>query len=150
MKKLAGDVEIGGGRSSTWGGEAMKVMVLMKASEPSEAGRRPSPTLLHKMLRFNEELVKSGIMLAGHGLQPGTQGKRLRLTGGQRPLVESPLAPTSDPVAGFWLWQVRSMDEAVAWAQLIPGLEGETAEVELRPVQELAPAARPATMKARW
>jgi hypothetical protein len=111
----------------------MKVMVLMKSSEQSEQG----PTLSSKMMRFNEELLKSGIMLAGHGLQPSARGKRLRLSGGQRALVDGPFVASNELVAGFWLWQVRSMEEAVAWAKLIPSPDGGTAEVELRPVLEV-------------
>jgi hypothetical protein len=110
----------------------MKVMVLMKASE-----QRPSPALLNRMMRFNEELAKSGIMLAGHGLQPGPQGRRLRLTGTQRALVEGPFAAATERVAGFWLWEVSSLDEALAWAKLIPTPDQGSVEVELRPVLEV-------------
>jgi hypothetical protein len=119
-------------------GEQMKVMVLMKVSE-----QRPSPALLNKMMRFNEELVKSGIMPAGHGLQPSPQGRRLCLTGTQRTLVEGPFAAMTERVAGFWLWEVSSMDEAMAWAKLIPTPDHGAADVELRPVLEVpADAAR--------
>jgi len=118
----------------------MRVMVIMKASAESEAGQLPSTELLTAMGRFNEELVAAGVMLAGEGLHPSATGKRVRFPKGGAPLVtDGPFAETKELIAGFWLWQVASMEEAVAWARRIPadptGAGGE-AEVELRQVFE--------------
>ncbi len=112
----------------------MRVMVIVKASEESEAGRMPSEEILAAMGKYNEELAKAGVMLAGEGLHPTSRGKRVRFSGRQRTVVDGPFAETKELIAGFWLWQVKSMDEAVEWLKRAP-FDEET-EVELRPVFE--------------
>jgi hypothetical protein len=114
--------------------KAMRVMVIVKASKESEAGQMPSEQVLAEMGNFNEELVKAGVMLAGEGLHPSSKGKRVRFSGKQRTVIDGPFAETKELIAGFWLWQVRSMDEAVAWLKRAPFDGG--AEVEIRPVFE--------------
>lgn len=113
----------------------MRVMVLVKASEESEAGAMPSQELFAEMGRFNEQLVKAGVMLAADGLLPSSKGKRVRFTEGQRTVIDGPFAETKELVAGFWLWQVRSMDEAVEWLKRAPF--GGGTEIEIRPVAEM-------------
>ena len=98
----------------------MRVMVIIKANKDSEAGVMPSQKLLTDMGNFNEELVKAGIMLAGEGLHPSSKGKRVRFSGGQRIVTDGPFAETKELIAGFWLWKVNSMDEAVEWVKRIP------------------------------
>jgi hypothetical protein len=113
----------------------MKVMVIVKASKASEAGVMPSEKLLAEMGKFNEELVKAGIMLAGDGLQPSVKGKRILFSGGKRTVVDGPFAETKELIAGYWIWQVRSLDEAVEWARRCPDpMPGEDAQLEIRPV----------------
>jgi hypothetical protein len=112
----------------------MRVMVIVKASPESEAGEMPSEKILAEMGKYNEQLVKSGIMLAGEGLHPTSKGKRVRFSGSQRAVIDGPFAETKELIAGFWLWQVRSMDEAIEWLKRAP-FDGGT-EVELRPVFE--------------
>jgi hypothetical protein len=114
-------------------------MVMVKATKNSEAGLMPSEKLLVDMGRFNEELVKAGIMLAGDGLKPSSTGKRLRLSaGGKRTVVDGPFSETKELVAGYWIWQVKSMDEALEWARRCPDpMPGEDAELEIRPVFEV-------------
>lgn len=115
----------------------MKVMVIVKATKNSEAGLVPTEKLLTDMGAYNEQLVKAGIMLAGDGLHPSVKGKRIQFTGGQRRVVDGPFAETKELIAGYWIWQVRSMDEAVEWARRCPDpMPGEDAELELRPVLE--------------
>ena len=115
----------------------MRVMVIVKATKNSEAGALPDERLLSDMGKYNEELVKAGIMLAGEGLHPSSKGKRVRFSGAQRTVVDGPFAETKELIAGFWLWQVKSMDEAVEWARRCPDpMPGEQAELELRPVFE--------------
>jgi hypothetical protein len=115
----------------------MKVMVMVKATQNSEAGVMPTEKLLSEMLAFNEELVKAGILLAGEGLHPSSQGKRVRFTSTTRDVVDGPFAETKELIAGFWIWKVASMDEAVAWARRCPApMPGEESELELRPVFE--------------
>ena len=115
----------------------MRVMVIIKATNNSEAGLMPGEKLLAEMGAYNEELVKAGIMLAGEGLHPSSKGKRIQLAGGKRSVVDGPFAETKELVAGFWLWQVKSMDEAVEWARRCPDpMPGEEATIELRPVFE--------------
>jgi hypothetical protein len=109
-------------------------MVVVKASKDSEAGVLPSTELLTNMGKFNEELVKAGVMLAGEGLQPSSKGKRITFTGGKPTITDGPFAETKELVAGFWLWQVRSMEEAVEWLKRSPF--GPGAEVEIRQVFE--------------
>jgi hypothetical protein len=112
----------------------MRVMVIVKASTESEAGQMPSQQLLAEMGTFNEELVKAGVMLAGEGLHPSSKGKRVKFTGAQRTVIDGPFAETKELVAGYWLWQVTSMDDAVEWLKKAP-FDGGT-EVEIRPVFE--------------
>ncbi len=111
----------------------MRVMVLVKATEESEAGVLPSQELLTEMTRYNEELVKAGVMLAGEGLQPSSKGARVRFSAGKTTVIDGPFTEAKELIAGFWLWQVKSMDEAVEWAKRIPFVES---EVEIRPVFE--------------
>jgi hypothetical protein len=117
----------------------MRVIVLVKANKDSEAGKLPSATLLTAMMKFNEELVKSGIMLAGEGLKDSSKGKRIRFSGNQRTVIDGPFTETRELVAGFWIWQVKSMDEAVEWVKRMPCEEGdvEANDVEIRPVFEV-------------
>jgi hypothetical protein len=113
----------------------MKVMVFVKATKSSEAGKMPTQDLLAAMGRYNEELVKAGIMLSGEGLQPSSKGKRIEMSGGKRTVVDGPFAETKELIAGFWTWQVRSMEEAVEWARRCPDpMPGEDAILEIRPV----------------
>jgi hypothetical protein len=114
----------------------MRVIVLVKASKESEAGVMPSQELLTEMGKYNEELVKAGIMLAGEGLHPSSKGKRIHFAGKSRTVIDGPFAETKELVAGFWIWQVRSMDEAVAWLKRCPNPHYEDCEVEIRPVFE--------------
>ena len=113
----------------------MRVMVLVKASKDSEAGVMPSEALLTQMGAYNEELVKAGIMLAGDGLHPSSKGLRMRFSGSQRTIIDGPFAETKELLAGFWIWQVRSFDEAVEWLKRAP-FDGGT-EIELRPIFEM-------------
>ena len=112
----------------------MKVMVLVKASPASEAGEMPGTELLTEMGRFNEALVKAGILLAGEGLHPSSRGARVRFDGRQRTVIDRPFGETRELVAGFWLWQVHNLDEAIEWIKRAPFDGG--AEIELRPVFE--------------
>jgi hypothetical protein len=114
----------------------MRVMVLIKADKSSEAGVMPDEKLLAAMGSFNDELVKAGVMLAGEGLHPSSKGKRVRFSGSKRTVIDGPFAETKELVAGFWLWQVKSMEEAIEWVKRCPNpMPGET-EVEIRPVFE--------------
>jgi hypothetical protein len=112
----------------------MRVMVIVKADKDSEAGILPNKELLGKMGKYNEELVKAGVMLAGEGLQASSQGKRVKFSGEKRTVTDGPFTETKELIAGFWLWQVRSMDEAVEWLKRAP-FDGGT-EVEIRRVFE--------------
>ena len=115
----------------------MRVMVIVKATKNSEAGVLPSEDLLDKMTKYNEELVKAGIMLAGDGLKPPSNAKRIRFSGKNRTVVDGPFAEVKELVAGFWIWQVKSIEEAVEWARRCPDpMPGEEAELEIRPVYE--------------
>ena len=114
----------------------MRVMVLVKATKDSEAGVMPSTELLAAMGQFNEELVNAGIMLAGEGLHPSSKGKRVVFDGPSRTVIDGPFAATSELVAGFWLWQVKDMDEAVAWAKRCPNPMQGKSEIEIRPLFE--------------
>lgn len=114
----------------------MRVMVMVKATEQSEAGVMPSEQLLADMGRFNEDLVKAGVMLAGEGLHPSSRGARVRFSGKDRSVVDGPFAETKELVAGFWLWQVRSLDEAIEWVKRCPNPHEGPSEIEIRPVFE--------------
>ena len=117
----------------------MRVMVMVKATNESEAGQMPTTELLAAMGRFNEQLVKAGVMLAGEGLHPSAKGKRVRFSGKTRTVIDGPFAETKELLAGFWVWQVRSLDEAVEWVRRMPGPDGgdvSESVVEIRPVFE--------------
>jgi hypothetical protein len=115
----------------------MKVMVLVKATKDSEAGVMPTQTLLAEMGKFNEELVKAGIMLAGDGLRPSARGKRVRFSGRNRTVMDGPFAETKELVAGFWIWQVRSIEEAVEWVKRCPNPMPGDSEIEIRPIFDM-------------
>lgn len=114
----------------------MRVMVMVKADESSEAGVMPEEKMLAEMGKFNEELVKAGIMLAGEGLHPSSKGKRIVFSGKNRTVKDGPFAETKELVAGFWLWQVKNMDEAVEWVKRCPNPMPGESEIEIRPVFE--------------
>lgn len=114
----------------------MRVMVIVKANKESEAGALPSAEILTKMGKYNEELVKAGVMLAGEGLKASSNGKRVKFSGDQRTVIDGPFAETKELIAGYWIWQVRSMDEAVEWLKRAPFDGG--VEIEIRPVFEAA------------
>ena len=115
----------------------MRVMVIVKATKNSENGVMPSEKELADMGNFNEQLVKAGIMLAGEGLHPSSRAKRIHFVGGKKNVVDGPFAETKELVAGFWLWQVKSMEEAVEWARRCPDpMPGEESTLEIRPVFE--------------
>jgi len=114
----------------------MKFMILVKASKESEAGALPSQQLLTEMGKFNDELVKAGVMLAAEGLQPSSQAARVKFSGSKRTVIDGPFAETKELIAGFWLWQVKSLDEAIEWVKRIPNPTGEESEVEIRQVSE--------------
>jgi len=112
-------------------------MVLVKATKNSEAGIMPKVELMEEMGKFNEELVKAGIILAGEGLHPSSKAKRVRFSGGKKTIVDGPFAETKELVAGYWLWQVKSMEEALEWLRRCPDpMPGEESEIEVRPVLE--------------
>jgi hypothetical protein len=111
----------------------MRVLVLVKANEDTEAGVLPDEKILSEMTKFNEELVKAGVMLAGEGVHPSSKGARVRFEGGKRTVIDGPFTESKELVAGFWVWQVRSLDEAIEWLKRAP-FEG--TEVEIRPVYE--------------
>ena len=116
----------------------MKVMVIVKASKASEAGEMPSEQLLTEMGNYNEELVKAGIILAGDGLHPSAKGKRVRFSGSKRTVIDGPFAETRELIAGYWIWQVRSMDEAIEWVRRCPNpMPNEDSEIEIRPIFEM-------------
>lgn len=132
----------------------MRVMVIVKASPESEAGQMPSEQILRDMGTYNEELVNAGVMLAGDGLHPSSKGKRVRFSGAERTIIDGPFAETKELIAGYWLWKVKSMDEAVEWLKKAP-FDGGT-EIELRPIfeaedfgQELTPELRAQEEKLR-
>jgi hypothetical protein len=112
----------------------MRVMVIVKASKESEAGQMPSQEILTDMGKYNEQLVKAGVMLAAEGLHPTSKAKRVRFSGGERTVIDGPFAESKELIAGFWLWQVKSMEEAVEWLKKAPF--GGGTEIELRPVFE--------------
>jgi len=115
----------------------MRVMVIVRATKNSEAGIMPNEKLLAQMGKFNEELVKAGVMLAGDGLHPSSKGARVRFADGKKTVIDGPFAETKELIAGYWIWQVKSMDEAVEWARRCPDpMPGETSELELRRVFE--------------
>ena len=115
----------------------MRVIVMIKANEQSEAGEMPSEKLLTEMTAYNEELVKAGMMLAGEGLHPSSKGKRVVFSGSDRKVIDGPFSETKELLSGYWVWQVKDMDEAIEWVKRIPDAdEGTEAIVEIRPVFE--------------
>ena len=115
----------------------MRFMIMVKASKDSEAGKMPSEELLAAMGKYNEELVKAGIMLGGEGLQPSSKGARVRFSGERRSVIDGPFAETKELVAGYWLWQVKSKEEAIEWVKRCPNpMPGTEAEIEIRQVFE--------------
>lgn len=127
----------------------MRCMVLVKATADSEAGRMPDEQLLNDMGRYNEELVRAGILLAGEGLKPSAAGVRVRFSGTSRTVSDGPFTQTSELVAGFWLWQVRSMDEAIEWVRRCPNPMATESEIEIRPLFELEDFGDAATPEVR-
>jgi hypothetical protein len=126
----------------------MRVMVIVKASRESEAGGVPNSEELAEMGKFNEKLVEAGVMLMAEGLHPSSKGVRVRFDGRQRTVIDGPFVETKELIAGFWLWQVRSMDEAVEWIKRAPLFDG-GAEIELRPVFEMCDFGEVATPEIR-
>ncbi|WP_141621759.1 YciI family protein [Myxococcus sp. AB036A] len=115
----------------------MRVMVIVKATKNSEAGVMPGEQLMTEMGKYNEELMKAGVLLAGDGLHPSTKGKRIRFADGKKSVIDGPFAETKELIAGYWIWQVKSMEEAVEWARRCPTpMPGEESELEIRPVFE--------------
>ena len=114
----------------------MRFMVIVKATKNSEAGVLPNEQLLTEMGRYNEELTKAGVMLAGEGLHPSSKGKRVKFPGGKLTVIDGPFAETKELIAGFWIWRVKSMDEALGWLKRSPF--GDGAELEIRPIFEVA------------
>jgi hypothetical protein len=127
----------------------MKVMVMLKATKDSEAGVMPSEQLLTEMGNYNEELVKAGIMLAGEGLHPSSQGVRVRFSGINRTVTDGPFTETKELVAGYWLWQVKSMEEAIEWVKRCPNPMPGDSEIEIRPVFEAADFGKEFTSELR-
>ena len=129
----------------------MRFMVIIKADQDSEAGVMPSEQLLTEMGKFNEELVKAGVMLAGEGLHPSSKGARVRFSGDKRTVIDGPFAETKELIAGFWLWQVKSKEEAIEWVKRCPNPMNEESEIEIRQVFEAAdfgPALTPELQEA--
>jgi hypothetical protein len=124
----------------------MRVMVMVKATKATEAGEMPSEKRLTEMGKFNEELVKAGIILAGEGLHPSSKGVRVRFSGTRRSVIDGPFSETKELVAGFWLWQVKSMEEAIEWVKRCPNPTGDESEIEIRRVfdpEDFGPALTP-------
>ena len=116
----------------------MRCMVIVKASNDSEKGVMPTPELLAAMGKYNEDLLKAGIMQGGGGLRPTSQGKRMRFSGSQRTVIDGPFTPVREQIAGYWLWQVKSMEEAIEWLKRCPNPMLEDSEIEIRPEFEAA------------
>ncbi|MGH8462193.1 MAG: YciI family protein [Stenotrophobium sp.] len=114
----------------------MRVMVIVKASKESEAGKMPSEQLLAEMGKYNEQLVKAGIMLAGEGLQPSAKGVRVHFAGSRRSVTDGPFAETKELIAGYWLWQVKSMEQAIEWIKRCPNPMESDSDIEIRPIFE--------------
>ena len=128
----------------------MKVMVIVKADKKSEAGEMPTEQLLSDMMKYNEELAKAGVMLAGEGLQPSSNGARVRFSGDKRTVIDGPFAETKELVAGFWIFQVKSLAEAIEWVKRAPNpMPGTEAEIEIRPLFETADFGDAATPEIR-
>jgi hypothetical protein len=114
----------------------MRFMVIIKATKDSEAGVMPDQQMLTEMGNFNEELVKAGVMLGGEGLHPSSKGKRIKFSGAKRTVVDGPFSETKELIAGYWIWQTKSLEEAVEWAKRIPNPTGDEGVVEIRPIFE--------------
>jgi hypothetical protein len=128
----------------------MKVIVFVKATKNSEAGVMPSQQLMEDMGKYNDELIKAGIMQAGEGLKPSSNAKRIRFSGQQRTVIDGPFSETKELVAGFWIWQVKNIEEAVEWARRCPSpMPGEESELEIRPVFEMEDFGEAATPEVR-
>jgi hypothetical protein len=128
----------------------MRVMVFVKANDDSEAGVMPSEELLAEMMKYNEELVKAGVMLGGEGLHPSSKGVRVKFSGDERTVVDGPFTETKELVAGYWLWEVKSLDEAIEWAKRCPSDPlGTESELEIRPVFEMEDFGEAATPELR-
>jgi len=127
----------------------MRVMVIVKATADSEAGIMPSEAELTEMGRYNEQLVKAGIILAGDGLHPSSRGKRVRFSGKNRTVIDGPFAETRELIAGYWIWQVRSMDEAVEWVRRCPNPMRTDSDIEIRPLFEMEDFGEAATPEVR-
>jgi hypothetical protein len=127
----------------------MRVMVVVKASNESEAGAPPDEKILTAMGAFNEELMKAGLLLAAEGLHPTSKGKRVRFSGTTRTVVDGPFAETKELIAGYWLWKVKSMDEAVEWVKRCPNPHNSDSEIEIRPVYEMEDFGAEFTPEAR-
>jgi hypothetical protein len=124
----------------------MRFMIMVKANKDSEAGVLPDQKLLTDMGKYNEELVKAGVMLAAEGLQPSSKGARVRFSGNKRTVIDGPFTETKELVAGFWLWQVKSLEEAIEWVKRCPNPTGEESEIEIRQVfeaEDFGPALTP-------
>jgi len=127
----------------------MKAVVIVQATTASEAGQMPSQQLLSEMGKFNEELVKAGVMLAGEGLQPSSKGARVRFSGKNRAVIDGPFAETKELIAGFWLWKVSSLQEAIDWVKRCPNPHEEECEIEIRPLFEIEDFGDAATPEIR-
>ena len=124
----------------------MRVLVIVKADKNTEAGALPDEKILTEMTAFNEKLVKAGVMLSGEGLHPSSKGKRVRFSGEKRTVVDGPFAEAKELIAGFWIWQVKSIEEAVDWVRQCPNPTGEQSEIEIRPIfeaEDLGPGLTP-------
>ena len=115
----------------------MRVMVVVKASKESESGAMPDQRILTEMGKFNEELVKAGIMVSGDGLKPSSAGKRVHFSGSKRTVIDGPFAETKELIAGYWVWKVKSMEEAIEWAKRCPNPHNEDSDLEIRPFFEM-------------
>jgi hypothetical protein len=128
----------------------MRVMVFVKANDETEAGVMPSEELLAEMMKYNEELVKAGVMLGGEGLHPSSKGVRVKFSGDNRTVVDGPFTETKELVAGYWLWEVKSLDEAIEWVKRCPSdPSGVESEIEIRPVFEMEDFGEAATPELR-
>jgi hypothetical protein len=116
----------------------MRFLVMVKATKDSESGALPDPKLMAEMQKFNEELVKAGVFLAGEGLHPSSKGARVRFSGKSREVIDGPFAETKELVAGFWIWQVKSLDEAIEWVKRCPNPHRTDSDIEIRPMYEAA------------
>jgi len=129
--------------------KTMRVMVVVKATKESESGAPPDEKILTEMGKFNEELMKAGLLLAGEGLHPSSKGKRVQFSGAKRTVVDGPFAETKELIAGYWLWKVKSMEEAVDWVKRCPNPHNSDSEIEIRPLFEMEDFGAELTPEAR-